>query len=218
MAKQRKRWIIKDSEGRISGPFPTEKVLYKIGRGEIGGEESIAVYPGGDWFPISQEPQFYDRLIEVLAGSGEGDSSTFDEYTPVSEQQPKSKAKTVVFGTEDGLTPTGDLPPGGESPKRGKVRREKAEDDPIQKNKKPADEQKKDRRNKARSGPDSVIELMDMGHLIKKERVKRLKLPIFIAVIVVVVGIMSQMGKKQGETGFTSLQSRPPPRRSPANS
>ncbi|MCB0384633.1 MAG: tetratricopeptide repeat protein, partial [Bdellovibrionales bacterium] len=198
MAKQRKRWIIKDSEGRISGPFPTEKVLYKIGRGEIGGEESIAVYPGGDWFPISQEPQFYDRLIEVLAGSGEGDSSTFDEYTPVSEQQPKSKAKTVVFGTEDGLTPTGDLPPGGESPKRGKVRREKAEDDPIQKNKKPADEQKKDRRNKARSGPDSVIELMDMGHLIKKERVKRLKLPIFIAVIVVVVGIMSQMGKKQG--------------------
>ena len=47
------KWIIRDAGGRIEGPFSTEKVLYKIGRGEFSGDESVAmeaeveVYPRG---------------------------------------------------------------------------------------------------------------------------------------------------------------------------
>ena len=67
MEQGNKRWIIKDAAGRITGPFTTEKVLYKIGRGEFAGEEFIAYYPGGKWMAISTDPQFYDRLLEVLA-------------------------------------------------------------------------------------------------------------------------------------------------------
>src|SRR4051812_46707718 len=64
---QSRRWIIRDASGRIEGPFATEKVLYKIGRGEFSGEEHIAHFPDGKWIPISQDPQFYDKLLEVIS-------------------------------------------------------------------------------------------------------------------------------------------------------
>ena len=54
MEQSNRRWIIRDASGQISGPFTTEKILYKIGRGEFSGEESIAHYPDGKWIPISQ--------------------------------------------------------------------------------------------------------------------------------------------------------------------
>jgi len=67
MGQSNRRWIIRDAAGQIDGPFTTEKILYKIGRGEFSGEESIAHYPNGKWIAISQEPEFYDRLLEVLS-------------------------------------------------------------------------------------------------------------------------------------------------------
>jgi tetratricopeptide (TPR) repeat protein len=67
MGQSNRRWIIRDAAGHIEGPFTTEKVLYKISRGEFSGEESIAHYPEGKWIPISQDPEFYDKLLEVLA-------------------------------------------------------------------------------------------------------------------------------------------------------
>ena len=69
MGQGNRKWIIRDALGRIGGPFTTEKVLYKIGRGEFSGEEAIARYPDGKWIPISQDPQFYDKLLEVLASN-----------------------------------------------------------------------------------------------------------------------------------------------------
>ena len=69
MAQPNKRWIIRDASGQIDGPFTTEKVLYKIGRGEFSGEESIANYPDGKWIPISQDPQFYDKLLEIISNN-----------------------------------------------------------------------------------------------------------------------------------------------------
>lgn len=67
MEQSNRRWIIRNAAGQIDGPFTTEKVLYKIGRGEFSGDESIAHYPGGKWIAISQDPQFYDKLLDVLA-------------------------------------------------------------------------------------------------------------------------------------------------------
>jgi tetratricopeptide (TPR) repeat protein len=67
MAEKTRKWIIRDTEERITGPFTTEKILYKIGRGEFSGDESVAYYPGGTWIAISKEPQFYDKLLESLS-------------------------------------------------------------------------------------------------------------------------------------------------------
>ena len=207
MANKRKRWIIKDGDGRISGPFPTEKVLYKIGRGELNGDETISVYPGGQWFPISQEPQFYDRLIEVLAGEDQDEKNGeyFDEATPVSEQKSRSVAKTVVFGNDEPLTETKELPPDDKEPKRGSAHKKPSEASAEGKKEK----KQSDRRKKSRgSGGESVIELMDMGQLVQKERLKRLKLPVFIVVVVVVVAIFTQQDTKQKGDRFhlTAIQ------------
>lgn len=68
MADQGPKWIVKDGEGRIYGPFATEKVLRQIEKGYFSGGETIAKYPGGSWIPISKAPEFYDRLLDVLAG------------------------------------------------------------------------------------------------------------------------------------------------------
>lgn len=82
MEQSNRRWIIRNAAGRIDGPFTTEKVLYMIGRQEFSGEEHIAHYPGGKWIPISQDPQFFDKLLEVLA---ENDSESRGEQTRVLE-------------------------------------------------------------------------------------------------------------------------------------
>ena len=83
-----RRWIIRDASGHIDGPFTTEKVLYMIGRGEFSGEEFIAHYPGGKWIPITQDPQFYDKLLDVISN---------DENKLPSEQ-----TRVLEFTRQDG--------------------------------------------------------------------------------------------------------------------
>lgn len=61
------KWIVKDGEGKIFGPFSTEQVLAQIDRGYFQGGEQVASYPGGKWLAISKAPDFYDRLLDVLS-------------------------------------------------------------------------------------------------------------------------------------------------------
>ncbi len=121
------QWIVKCKDGRIEGPFSTEKVLHQIGCGELTGEELIARYPGGHWISISQEPQFYDRLLEALTHeSGEvqfDPSATFndgydDERTQVSDKisaedeevtQPSFEVRKAI-STQQEVVPESELP------------------------------------------------------------------------------------------------------------
>jgi hypothetical protein len=75
MGQGNRRWIIRNAAGQIDGPFTTEKVLYKIGRGEFSGDESIAHYPDGKWIAITQDPQFYDKLLEVISDDENSEKS-----------------------------------------------------------------------------------------------------------------------------------------------
>jgi tetratricopeptide (TPR) repeat protein len=87
MAKIHNQWLIKDVRGKVKGPYRTSQILEKITTGLISGEESICQYPGSDWFPVTQDPEFYDHLLDALAsgtsvrmgGSGTGRSSGPDE-------------------------------------------------------------------------------------------------------------------------------------------
>lgn len=60
------RWIVR-SQGKILGPLTTEQVLNRISKGLFQGNEEIASHPGGEWIPISQAPEFYDKLLDILS-------------------------------------------------------------------------------------------------------------------------------------------------------
>ena len=84
---QGKKWIIKNAEGLLKGPYSTEDVLKKISRGDYSGDELISEYPGASWYPISQDPHFYDRLLDVLSRQAQSE----EEQIPLLSQQPDSK-------------------------------------------------------------------------------------------------------------------------------
>lgn len=67
MAEDKKKWVVKDHNGKVRGPYSTNHILQSISSGVIGGEEKIARYPNGEWQAISKNPEFYDRLLDILA-------------------------------------------------------------------------------------------------------------------------------------------------------
>src|SRR5207248_3287387 len=105
---------IRHASGQIDGPFTTEKVLYKIGRGEFSGDESIAHYPDGKWISITQDPQFYDKLLEVISDDENMEPSEETrvlEFTRAQETRanttttpPNSDEEGTDPGTDGGTT------------------------------------------------------------------------------------------------------------------
>lgn len=71
MSKTEILWIVKLSASQIKGPYTTEALLRLISEGFYTGSEMISRYPGGQWTSLSQEPQFYDKLLEALESSVE---------------------------------------------------------------------------------------------------------------------------------------------------
>lgn len=113
MAK-RQQWIIKDRQGRVKGPFSTEQVVDLINAGHLDGEEEIARYPGTEWFPITQDPQFYDKLIEILSAQPYRPEDGFEELSkkphsvsdvsePIHESKPKSLTSDPLTGDEESM-------------------------------------------------------------------------------------------------------------------
>jgi tetratricopeptide (TPR) repeat protein len=118
------KWIVRDGDGKIFGPFSTDQVLAEIDRGSFQGSEQIATYPGGEWIAISRSPEFYDRLLDVLAsetadierekgstskkGPKPGDTPVFDpEKTDigVSISPPVEKTQVAMSNTRSELMP-----------------------------------------------------------------------------------------------------------------
>lgn len=86
MAHDRSKWLIRTAHEGTQGPFLTEEIIRKIKTGIFSGEESIALYPDGDWKELSKELVFYDALIESL----ENPKSVSDQ------SQKKMQAETVI--------------------------------------------------------------------------------------------------------------------------
>ena len=99
-----KMWIVKDVEGKIFGPFSTEQVLEQIDKNYFLGGESVALYPGGRWTAISKAPEFYDRLLDVIASEDQAsrpkkkrapENNPIVEPPPNQNQEPPSDLPVV---------------------------------------------------------------------------------------------------------------------------
>ena len=87
-----KQWIVRNADGKIYGPFSKDQVLEQIDRNFFLGDEQIAEYPGGRWISISKSPEFYDRLLDVLAAEVRGNGTSGMRQAP--EPAPSQDTKT----------------------------------------------------------------------------------------------------------------------------
>jgi tetratricopeptide (TPR) repeat protein len=62
------KWIIRDIQGKIIGPYSREAIFNLIDRGIIVGDEMLAIFPDGNWEAFAREVEFYDRLMDSLEG------------------------------------------------------------------------------------------------------------------------------------------------------
>ena len=165
MSSEKKRWIIKDPDGRIQGPFATDEILVKIGQGEISGDEMISLYPGGEWVSISQDAQFYDRLLEVLSGSSqeqESEESQMSENVvvppPIKPAVKKGRAERVYdAGEQKKSNPEPDI--------KTEVIEQVADEEPE----------------------GEIIELQDLTKLLKAETIKKSRTPIIVGLVLLLV-------------------------------
>ncbi|CAN5552782.1 hypothetical protein BH10BDE1_BH10BDE1_33500 [soil metagenome] len=101
--KGSKTWIVRDREGKIFGPFSTDQVLVQIDRGYFMGGEDVALYPGGRWIPISNTPEFYDRLLDALSQEG-ADKKKASEKSVARPSEPppfSDKSNVATFSSQD---------------------------------------------------------------------------------------------------------------------
>ncbi len=163
---QSQKWIVKDSEGKIWGPFVYEKLIRQIENSYYHGEELVATYPGGTWIKMSKHPEFYDKLLESLSN---------DHKTEVKKQISKESiddvTKSVAKAEEVGraFTAEQDLEIEEQAKPRQKTVRtdKKAQEIPVP----------------------PVIELKNIQEHIQKETFKRLKLP--FALILIAAGAVA---------------------------
>ena len=96
-SKKDQRWIVKEAEGKIWGPYTTEQVLAQIERGYYVGGEQVAAFPGGTWVAISKSPEFYDRLLDVLASEGKNAQAAAksEDTVATAPQEPTEKIELI---------------------------------------------------------------------------------------------------------------------------
>ncbi len=181
MADQAPKWIVKDGEGRIYGPFATEKVLRQIEKGYFAGGEMIAKYPGGSWIPISKAPEFYDKLLDVLAGEA------------------KLKPRPA-FGAPEVATPP-DLPSLEEQKPHGRVVREfdASESDAFEVSKGPGGAEAAQVDRVGKMDDKDVIELTDLQSLKREEKMKASKLPLFLILASFALVALAIIFRPEGE-------------------
>ena len=184
-----KKWIIKDSSGKVRGPYATDAVLARIRRGDFTGEEMVALFPGADWFPISSSPEFYDQLLASLEGEQAQDDfldEGFIEPTPTPSDFDPNKHVDI-----DDLS--------WEKPKkRGKAERVSSNQKEEKKSSSKKEKPKKPKAKKKSTSEPEVIELKKTKKVLKKAKRKNILKPVLILILVLVAAaIILDLGKGQ---------------------
>lgn len=92
MSNSSNKWLVKDSESKVHGPYEESLVFSLIEKGVLTGGEQVAEYPVGDYHSISQVSVFYDKFLDVW--EGEIGQLTEEEKRKALEQAPKAADNT----------------------------------------------------------------------------------------------------------------------------
>ncbi len=92
---QNHQWNLKDSQGKVSGPYTKEALLNLISRGALLGDEMISQHQTSQWVPLVSVSEFYDLLIETMEKN--------HTYAVRSNNFEKMEAKTVMITRNQAL-------------------------------------------------------------------------------------------------------------------
>jgi len=180
MARIQIHWVVKTTGGQTKGPYTTEALLKLIGEGVFSGSEMVSRYPDGQWTLLSQETQFYDKLLEALESSVEpvpkntANAETIVGPIPEHLKSPQASQRQILEKTS--ATNSGRGTP---VPKTSSVAEQPAK----------------------RQGEPAVIELKNIAQVRKKELVKSAKLPLILVglALLLVVYVLLPDGPDAGE-------------------
>ncbi|MGE3385414.1 MAG: tetratricopeptide repeat protein, partial [Bdellovibrionales bacterium] len=181
LSGQGKKWIIKNAEGLLKGPYSTEDILNRISRGDFSGEELISEYPGANWYPISQDPHFYDRLLDVLSRQGTVSEEQVPPRSTVPPKVAEPLSKTAKLESDDLEL---DEP----------ARRAPA---PPAETHSPKRSSKKERSRSRAKREDEDIELVDVKKKVKRQVVKGAWKPAVVALTILAAGLYLLMDTSQ---------------------
>lgn len=156
-----KRWIIRD-QGKIKGPFSTEDVLKRISQGLFLGSEEISPFPGSEWKLISQTPEFYDFLLDILAQEVDVQKINFNKYE------------------------------GEKNIQKEETKEEHTKDPFIQEETKQINQSESEKDNldlKTKKNSTITIELVDLKKKYKKEKRKKIKGPLVFIILILIIGV-----------------------------
>lgn len=166
-------WILQNDDGHTKGPFSTKQILKYIQEGVFSGSEKVAKFPDGKWQPISQEPEFYDMLLDTL-------QNLANPQTPSPEP-----TETIIMPPP---------PPGNPMKKRPEV---KALKTPAQVNneveiQKTAIQLRPQAEAKKTPDPiDSMIlDLEDVGKIKKRQIRKQTRGPVILLIMMSLAGVL----------------------------
>lgn len=204
MVSQQRRWIIKNAEGILKGPLSTEEVLKRISRGDISGDELISEYPGARWYSISQDPEFYDHLLEALARQSQQPPPDDHNQVPISDLIKEAAEPAEVTPTpppaldeESKTGPIPDVEPREQAePEDGFA--DQFEEKPPKRKSSSSRRSNSGRRRESRDGgrqsrrkrgKDEVIEMVDTRQHVKKEVMRSAWKPAIVAAVILSAGL-----------------------------
>ena len=188
MADLHQQWLFKDRNGKIVGPFRTSQILDMISSGRIAGDELVSKYPGGEWFPVSREPSFYDKILEALLFAPNDSSSEKEPRRKISRAQKIESIDRSVgeqgpaqdYSESPGSNENGQ--PSAQGRQRGRAIVEESNVSRLYSPEKD-DLQQPDTKTKQVHGSEEVVELVNTKKIkkrLKKERAKAAGLPIVL--------------------------------------
>ncbi len=186
------KWIVKDAEGKIWGPFAYEKLIRQIESSYYTGEELVATYPGGSWAKMSKRAEFYDKLLESLSNDHKTQINNRLKNASIDEETKPGPVEEEVIGRAISAAEE-DL---------------ELEDPKLQRSKSfstqsiaPVKKQSS-RKAKITKPEPEVIELKDLGKQIANEKRKQVKMPIilvFVACFAVIAAMLIQPKEVKGK-------------------
>jgi tetratricopeptide (TPR) repeat protein len=174
------QWLIRTESEKQIGPYSTEAILKLISEGALTGGEKIKRYPDGKWTAISRQTDFYDKLLEALEEVPKAEALDHEK------NREKFEAETVLVSlpekkqSEDFektvIVPRSPLKPTAPAHQQHEV-----------------------------PNPNSLapepIEMVALDKVEKIEKFRSAKLPIFLSVAAIILGMIGYLWPEGNQTG-----------------